>query len=141
MPRLLQFIPFFLLIDVWQLQIAKGVLIQFLTGIVNRKNWYIFHRKQKWTDRLTLNYIEPLLKKHKREFRFLHCLYQIVLYTAIPHAVLLGLLSLIISADSATRTVFCLLLLPRIVFAVIFRLQCDGGGASSLKCVQKKRRP
>lgn len=141
MPHLLQFALFFLLSDILELRIAKGVLIQFLTGIVNRKNWYSFHRKQKWTDRLTLNYIEPLLKKHKREFRFLHRLYQVMLYAAFPQAVLLGLLSLVIPASNATRTVFCILLLPRIAFAVIFRLQCDGGGASSLKCVQKKRCP
>ena len=137
MSPLIGFIPFFLLFDAWELRNAKSVLIQFLTGILNRKNWNAFHRRQKWTDRLTLNYIEPLLKKHKKQFRFLHRLYKIMLYTAAPQSVLLWILSFVFTTNNAARMIFCVLLLPRILFTVVFWLQCDS--CHQLKCVQNKR--
>ena len=136
MPHLIRFIPFFLFIDALVLSSAKSVLIQFLTGTINPKNLNAFHRRQKWMDQLTLNYIGPLLKKHRKEFHFLHRLYSIVLYASLPQAFLLLLLSFFITAGGAARIVFYVMLLPRIIFAVIFWAQCDS--CRQLKCVQKK---
>ncbi len=136
MSPLIGFIPFFLLFDAWELWDAKSVLIQFLTGILNRKNWNAFHGRQKWPDRLTLNYIEPLLKKHKKQFRFLHRLYKIMLYAAVPQSVLLWILSFVLTTNGAARVVFFVMLLPRVLFTVVFWLQCDS--CRQLKCVQNK---
>ena len=139
MLHLIRFIPFFLFVDVLLLWEGKRVLIQFLTGILNPKNWSAFHRRQKWMDKLTLNYIKPLIKKHKKEFSFLHRLYKIVLYAAFPQAALLLILSFFLTTNSAARIVFYIMLLPRIIFTILFWIQCDS--CHHLKCVQKKRSP
>ena len=138
MPDFIYFIPFLFLLDIWGLWYAKEVLIQFLTGTVNRKKWRTFHRKQNLMDRLTLNYIEPLIKKHLNKFRFLHRVYEIMLYS-IPAKYLLLILGSFFLNDKEQWILFITLFVVWQIGDAVFRLQCDS--CHQLKCVQKKKRP
>ena len=81
----------FLFMDILILFDGRRVLFDFLIGRRNRKSAKKIHGEQTDWDRLTMNYIEPMLKKHKKEFRRFHVLYKVLLYSLVPRFFALGL--------------------------------------------------
>ena len=63
---------------------ARRLLLDFLIGQRNRKNAKEIHAQQTWEDRVTMNYILPMLKKNVDAFKKYHRLYKILLYTLLP---------------------------------------------------------
>ena len=74
----------FLLLDLINLWEGRDLLFDFLIGRRNRESAKKIHGEQNRWDRLTMNYIAPMLKKHKKEFRRFHMLYKILLYSLAP---------------------------------------------------------
>jgi len=127
------------LLDDLILYSGKHVLIQFLDGVVNIKKRGAFHRKQKFSDRLTLNYLPPLVKKkYAREFHPLHQLYRFYLYSILPQYILAVLLRFLFVENGLVPVLWGLLII-RIIISAIFWLQEDS--CHQLKCIQKKKRP
>lgn len=118
---------------------AKHVLLQFLDGAVNPKKRRSFHRKQKFRDRLTLDYISPLVsKKYSDQFHTLHRIYRFYLYSILPQYVFAVFLRFLF-AENALVPILSGMILIRIIILVIFHVQEDS--CHQLKCVQKKRSP
>ena len=63
---------------------ARRLLLDFLIGQRNRKNARKIHAEQRFSDRVTMGYIQPMLKKHTGAFRKYHILYMVILYSLIP---------------------------------------------------------
>lgn len=74
----------FLLLDLMNLWEGRDLLFDFLVGCRNRKSARKIHGEQNRWGRLTMSYIAPMLKKHKKEFRRFHMLYKILLYSLVP---------------------------------------------------------
>ena len=85
----------FLFMDILILSDGRRVLFDFLIGRRNRKSAKKIHGEQTDWDRLTMNYIEPMLKKHKKEFHRFHVLYKVLLYSLVPRFVVLGLVHIL----------------------------------------------
>ena len=128
-----------ILLDGDILHSGKHVLIQFLDGAVNIKKRAAFHRKQKFSDRLTLNYLPALVnKKYAHQLHPLHQLYRFYLYSILPQYALAILLRFLFIENGLVPVLWGLLII-RMIILTIFWLQEDS--CHQLKCIQKKRRP
>ncbi len=139
MPDYLVFLISPIFLDTFVLSNAKHMFIQFLDGVVNVKKRSAFHRKQKFSDRLTLNYISPLVKKkYADKFHTLHRIYRFYLYSILPQYALAVLLYFLFGKIVIVPISIGMMAL-RIIVDLIFRVQQDNH--YHLKCVQKKKRP
>ena len=70
---------------------ARRLLLDFLIGQRNRKNARKIHAEQRFSDRVTMGYIQPMLKKHTGAFRKYHILYMVILCSLIPQYITIAL--------------------------------------------------
>ena len=128
-----------LIFDSLILHSGKHLLIQFLDGAVNPKKRRAFHRKQTFSDRLTLSYLPPLVKKkYVRKFQPLHQLYRFYLYSILLQYALAVLLRFLFVENGLVPILWGLIII-RIIVTAIFWLQEDS--CHQLKCILKKRSP
>lgn len=108
-----------LIFDSLILHSGKHVLIQFLDGAVNPKKRHVFHRKQKFSDRLTLDYISPLVrKKYSDQFHILHRIYRFYLYSILPQYILAVLLRFLFVKNGLVPILWGLIIIRSIVTAI-----------------------
>lgn len=73
-----------ILLDAIVVNDARCLLLDFLVGQMNRKKAKQLHAQQRFSDRLKMGYIQPLLKKYAAAFRKYHILYLCILYSLLP---------------------------------------------------------
>ena len=115
----------------WQnISILRKLLLDFLVGARNRKNAYRIHGEQELRDRITLCYIEPMLKKHVVEYRFFHrCYRMLAIYCAALCAAIPVVLVLIPSESVIIIALGVLNAVNFLIFALV-RLQFNSNWVS-----------
>lgn len=108
------------LFDIINISDARKILLDFLIGRRNRKNAMKIHREQILWNRMTMDYIGPMLKKHRREFRIFHILYKTLIYSLAPRYLILVMVH--IFAPSAIWYVFLCYFIIEICIAILYRI-------------------
>ena len=85
-----------MLLDVTVIQWLRCFLWDFLMIRRNREGMKRNLMKQSPKDRITLSYIEPLLKKYQKPFRVWHRIYLCLIYSLIPQYVLLLIVGIVL---------------------------------------------
>lgn len=109
------------LLDIIIVTDARRLLSDFLVGQRNRKNSVKIHSEQTFRNRVSMGYIYPMLKKHKKAFKKYHILYLSVLCSLLPQY-LTGILGCFLFPDVA-KYIIGVFLVARLFLAVLFRFE------------------
>jgi len=94
--------------------------------------------EQSIKDRITLDFIFPLLKKNKETFSAYHAVYKMLLYTMIPVYIVVAVCHLFMGFQS--EYVFYVVAGVKIFFASIVRVQQDGSHNSKYRSYRRGRK-
>ena len=108
----------------------RDLLLDFLIGARNRKNAYAIHDAQSYDDRLTMNYIGRMIKRHQREFRFWLRFYHGFLICLLPKYAALITLAVVFAAGKPFRIALYIMAGIGLLFFVVIRMQFDSSHKS-----------
>lgn len=100
---------------------ARRLLLDFLIGEKNRKNAKKIHAEQRFSDRVMMGYIQPMLKKYIAAYRKYHILYLIILYSLIPQYITIVLFH--IFAPSLIWYVFGVFIGIKLLLTIFYTLE------------------
>lgn len=119
-----------LLTDILNVYAIRRLLLDFLIGARNRKNAYTIHEQQTAKDRITLSYIEPLLKKRKQEFLYFYKFYRVLLWFIMLQLVILIIIIGVFQTEKISRIILCISAAINFVIFIILRAQFDASWVS-----------
>lgn len=120
-----------LLVDWLLIVILRDLVLQFFNSRGNRKKKKLLHSKQSFWDRVSLNYIRPMLRKNLYYFDIFHRLYLVLIIIFIPQYILLLILLLLVR--KAALVTLLLLCAVKMVMFIIVRFQFDSHWVSKYK--------
>ena len=107
-----------LVIDLLTIRLIRKLLRDFLRSKKNKHAINILHNSQPLKNRITLDYIYPLLKHNQKAFRGYRRLYLIVVLSEIPQFIVVLLLYLFL-ADYAIIAVLAFAGIKIIVYVIV----------------------
>lgn len=108
----------------------RDLLLDFLIGAKNRKNAPAIHDAQSYDDRLTMNYIGRMIKRHQREFRFWLRVYHGFSLALLPKYAALITLAVVFDGGAPFRIALCIAAGLGIAFLILVRMQFDSSHVS-----------
>lgn len=106
----------------------RRFLLDFLMIKRNRKSVKKAHTEQSIKNRITLNYIKPLLKQNISEFSLYHKVYIVVLATLVPQYIILIACNVILGLKSIYAIGFFAAI--KLIICVVIRLNVDSNMVS-----------
>lgn len=117
-----------LLMDAILIRSFRHFLIEFLRSKKNKSKVKALHSSQSLSDRVTLSYIRPLLKKYIKEFDCFHKMYLGELYVLLPqYALVLTCNLLLIEKSLLVDAVF---FFAKLIMWIVIRSYEDGNRVS-----------
>lgn len=113
-----------LMLDILAVFDFRSLLFDFLIGAKNRKSAKRIHSEQDIVEKVTLKYIEPLLKKYKRQFVFFHRLYIFHIIALLLQNLIL-LVCVLMYLENIVYNLLNVLCLIKIALNLFLRLQVD----------------
>ncbi len=99
------------------IDLLRGILLDFLIGVRNRKIAKEIYRQQSIRDKILLSFIKQYLKEYISAFEFYHIVYMAELISLVPQYVV------IIVFDSV-KVIIALVIIKSILF-ILLRFQLD----------------
>ena len=116
--------------DILNLYSIRRLLLDFLIGARNRKNAYLIHSEQSPKEKITLLYIEPLIKKHKLEFRHIHRCYIVLSCYVLFQIIFIISLIGVFNTKMISRIILCVISAINGIVFIILRAQFDASWVS-----------
>lgn len=101
----------------------RRFLVDFLLACRNKKYVKKIHTEQLLINRITLDYIQPLLQKNVSIFRRYQKLYMVILYTILPQYIILLISNFLIGMNSLY--ILALFAIIKLIIALVIRFQTD----------------
>ena len=116
--------------DITTVHWLRDLLLDFLIGARNRKNAYAIHDAQSYDDRLTMNYIGGMIRRHQREFRFWLRIYHGSLISLLPRYAALIALAVVFDGGEPFRIALYIAAGLGILFLIFVRMQFNSSHMS-----------
>ena len=123
-----------ILMDIVIICDARRLLLDFLIGQRNRKNAEKIHAEQNFLDRVSMGYIQPMLKKYGSAFRKYRVLYLVYLCSMLPQYVIIILCHIFL--HDIIWYIFGAFGVIKILLAAFYRLQ---SGANRMSVYAQKK--
>jgi len=127
---LIVFVTLFI-VDSILICISRELVLSFFISRGNRKRKKLLHSKQSLLNRVSLNYIRPMLRKNLYYFDAFHRLYLVLIIIFIPQYILL--LFLLFLVRKVVLISLLLLSVVKMVLLIIVRCQFDSHWISKYK--------